>query len=357
MNTRTEEKTKANRAKAGSYSLCASRVLYDKSVAEIRMKLTRPNMIALLTALLAIAFATLNIMAYRHAHAMLHFAESGDRTNAPESLSVLHKIKVLIFGVNIPRPVNTGTPSDVGVQFSVHRFESGDGTPLEGWFVPVEQSKGLALIFHGYSSSRSDMLGNITAFHKLGFSTFTIDFRGSGNSGGNCTSIGYVEAGDVIAAVNYSRSNCSPKEPTILYGVSMGGAAILKAIAANRLKPDMIILEAVFDRMLTTVKARFAAMGIPSFPSAHLLTFWGSKQMGFSGFNHNPADYASNVQCPTLVLHGEKDPRATLQQGKNIFEELPCKKQMVIFDDVGHESCYEANPEKWICAVSRFLAR
>ena len=57
-----------------------------------------------------IGFTLLNILAYRHAHAMLHFTDSGARTDSPESLSLLRKAKTLVSGVNIPRPVNDTDP-------------------------------------------------------------------------------------------------------------------------------------------------------------------------------------------------------------------------------------------------------
>lgn len=106
--------------------------------------------------------------------------------------------------------------------------------------------------------------------------------------------------------------------------------------------------------MLSTVKTRFSAMGIPSFPSAHLLTFWGGRQMRFSGFEHNPEDYAKSVRCPTLILHGVEDPRATVKQARNIFNKLAGPKQLVLFEDVDHSSCHDADPEKWKQAIVDF---
>ena len=135
----------------------------------------------------------------------------------------------------------------------------------------------------------------------------------------------------------------------------MGGAAILRAISELKLKPDYIIIEAVFDRMLSTVKNRFSAMKIPSFPAAHILCLMGGWQLGFSSLKHNPVDYAENVNCPTLMLHGEKDPRATIDDAMNVYRNLSCPKQIEIFSEINHESCHNANPEKWKTAVLQFI--
>jgi hypothetical protein len=40
-------------------------------------------------------------------------------------------------------------------------------------------------------------------------------------------------------------------------------AAILRAVSAHELSPDALILECPFDRLLTTVQNRFAAMRLP----------------------------------------------------------------------------------------------
>jgi hypothetical protein len=52
--------------------------------------------------LFVVGFVGLNILAYRHAYTMMHFQAGNARTGLPESLSAVQKIKVLLWGVNIP---------------------------------------------------------------------------------------------------------------------------------------------------------------------------------------------------------------------------------------------------------------
>ena len=89
----------------------------------------------------------------------------------------------------------------------------------------------------------------------------------------------------------------------MLYGASMGAAAVLRA-AVGTVAPRAVVLEAPFDRLVTTVVHRFEAMGflaMLALPGAAVLVFWGSVDGGFNGFAHNPADYAARVAVPTLV--------------------------------------------------------
>jgi pimeloyl-ACP methyl ester carboxylesterase len=141
----------------------------------------------------------------------------------------------------------------------------------------------------------------------------------------------------------------------ILYGQSMGAAAVLRAVQACNVRPDGIIVEGVFDKMLNTVRNRFRAMGVPSFPSAQLLVFWGGCQAGFNGFGHNPADYARSVKCPILFLHGTADPRARIEEARRIFEAVPGVKRFQEFSGVRHEAAIVRFRTQWGEAVGQFL--
>lgn len=314
----------------------------------------RPRLV--IVSSLSLAFVLLNAVAYKQAYAMLNFTRQGRRTEEPETLSLLKKVRTLLMGVNIPRPLNHETPADWGLPFAVHRFKVNNTIELEAWHIPHPQTKGLAILFHGYASAKASLLPEARALRQLGYACFLVDFRGSGGSNGHQTSIGFDEADDVVTAIEYARS-MSAQSPLILYGRSMGGAAILRAIHVHQIQPDAIIVEAIFDRLLSTVQNRFAAMGIPAFPAAHLLIFWGGIQNGHFGFRHDPIEYAASVQCPALLLHGTDDPRATLREGLAVFQRLGGKKQFEAFTSVGHEAYLTARPEQWQLTITQFLAR
>ena len=53
-----------------------------------------------------IGFIGLNALAYNHAWAMTHYTSLNSRTSKPEGLTLWSKMKVLLIGVNVPRPNN-----------------------------------------------------------------------------------------------------------------------------------------------------------------------------------------------------------------------------------------------------------
>lgn len=137
----------------------------------------------------------------------------------------------------------------------------------------------------------------------------------------------------------------------------MGAAAILRAVSQGSIAPDGVILEAVFDTMLNTVRNRFAAMRVPSFPSAQLLVLWGGWKWRFNGFRHNPVDYVTALPCPALFLHGTEDPRATLAEARRVYDAAPSDKEMRVFPNTGHQSYVADHRTEWTDAVGRLIRK
>ena len=320
------------------------------------MKIKTRRIVLVLIPLLLAGFVALNILAYRHAHAMLHYAPGGVRTEKPEALAPLARLRVLLAGVNLPRPVDEMPPTALAPDAQTLTINEPGGIGLAAWYAGRGPNAPLVIFFHGYSTEKTRLLLEARKIHEMGASVLLVDFRGSGGSSESYSTLGWREAEDVAAAVRHAQERL-PHSALVLYGQSMGSAAILRAVHALGVRPDGVILESVFDTMLGAIRNRFAAMGVPSFPSAELLVFWGGWQFGFNGFAHNPVDYAPSLKCPALFLHGADDPRATLAEGRCVFAAVPgSRKQFVAFEGVGHDSYFLKHPDAWRAAVQSFLA-
>jgi uncharacterized protein len=307
---------------------------------------------------LLLAAVALNLVAFMQAHAMTHYSGGGQRTARPENLTPMERIVTVISGVNVPRPANEHTPRDVGLAYDTAVISTEDGGHLEAWHIPGSGSAAVVLMFPAYAESKESLLPAAVALNQLDYSTLLVDFQGVGGSSGDDTTLGTREARDVKVAFEYAHEQW-PHSRLVLYGVSiMGAAAVLPAVAHEDLDPDVVILESPFDSLLNTVRNRFDATGLPSFPAAELLVFWGGVQFGFDGFAHNPIDYARRVRCPTLLLYGDRDPRVTPAQSMAIYDHIgdgSSYKQMVPFSGAGHEALVVADPLLWDEYVGRFL--
>jgi alpha-beta hydrolase superfamily lysophospholipase len=309
--------------------------------------------VVILVVLLAL-LVLLNGLAYRHARSMTHFLPRGDGAYKKlEHYSAREKVWMLLHGLPVHRPHPDRTPADVELAYEVHAIPGGLGN-LEAWYVPHPRARGLALMFHGYTNCKATLLDEAAVLHELGYACLLVDFPGSGGSEGDVTTIGYREAEDVVRCVEYARAHW-PGRPLVLYGQSMGAAAILRALAMHGVRANAAVLECPFDRLLSTVKARFRAYGLPSFPAARLMVFWGGVLHGYNGFGHNPVQYAAAVDCPVLLLHGRDDRRVTYAQVESIYRQLRGRKHLHVFEGLGHESYVAPRRQEWKDSVGRFL--
>jgi alpha-beta hydrolase superfamily lysophospholipase len=299
--------------------------------------------------LTAIGFLLMNIIAFFHAYKFTHFSENQiNKTKSPHALSWGEKIKTMLLGIDNPRPKNEMVPT---VPYETIQLKGNQS--IEAWYLKTNHSKGTVLVFHGYSGNKSSMLDKAEVFLNLGYSVFLADFRGSGGSEGNTTSIGYHEVDDVLTCYNYIKNQ--QEQRIFLFGTSMGAVAIMKALNDNKIQATGIMLECPFGSMYQTVKARFDIMNVPSFPMAPLMVFWGGVQNGFWAFNHNPIDYAQNISCPTLLMYGAKDKKVSRTEINSIFKNLKNKKQLKIYEKAGHENYMNQYQSEWTQDVNTFL--
>ncbi|MDB9525679.1 alpha/beta fold hydrolase [Oscillatoria sp. CS-180] len=254
-----------------------------------------------------------------------------------------------------PKPENARKPADFGLDYATERIAINEDEWLEAWRIPVYgESKGTVLLFPGNGGNKAHQLMlPASVFNQLGYHTLMVDFRGQGGSSGNSTTIGMREAHDVAYAMQHAEDIGLPK-PYVLYGVSAGSAAILKAVR-DGLQPDATILEAPFAYFMSAVKSRMRAQDFPTLGIAELIVFWGSVQHGYNGFVHNPARYAKSVEVPTLILHGEDDRWTTVDEIRTIYENLQGTKELALFPDTGHSLLVTVDKSFWTKAINDFL--
>ncbi len=304
----------------------------------------------------ALVFAALNGIAYRQALAMTHFTRGGVRTPMPKELTFVQKLGVLASGVQLPRPENNRTPLDQKMPFDTWTIPVQDVASLEAWHVQRPDARGVVLLFHGYADRKSSILTEARGFFDEGWDPVLVDLRGSGGSSGEETSIGFHEGDDEAAAVLFVRARI-PDKPLILWGVSMGGAAALRAVGVLGSPVDGLIVEAPFATLRSAIINRFHSLGVPSFGMVDLLVFWGGVQQGFNGFLHNPVNYARRVRVPTLLLLGHLDQRVLMPEGQAIADALGGEKEFEIFPGLGHESLIRGDRERWTRIIHGFLSR
>lgn len=295
--------------------------------------------------MVCLVFVGLNLLAFAGAYALTHSPPPGQ------------------WGLGRSKLQSSRQPTDLGLAYTSHRISVNPAEWIETWLIAAPQPRGTVLLFHGnHGTKGGQLLAPAQVFHDLGYSCLLVDFRGAGGSSGHKTSVGFWEAEDVVLAVQQAQQLSLPP-PLILYGVSMGSAAVLRAmtfgrpsaIATHKIQPDAIILELPFKCLLQAIRSRLALFPLPTSPMAELLVFWGGIQQGFNGFTHNPIVYAQQVTIPSLILQGQQDPWTTDGEIKALQQQFRGPAQRVVFATAGHQLLVTVEPDLWRREIDQFL--
>lgn len=297
--------------------------------------------------------AAIIIVAGLGARAMTHFGAPDLALGNSRRTSLGFAGYLLRHGFRSPRPFNRRTPANLGLSFERQILAAPDGAALEAWRIEAPaKRRGTVVFFHGHAGSKASTLNAASQFHDLGFATLLVDFRGSGGSSGNATTVGWEEAQDVAAGVAHAR--CAESGPVVVYGASMGAAAALKAVHDGS-RPDALVLECPYDNLRTTVRHRFDRVGVASGPIADLLLFWGGWQLGFDPYRLNPAEFANDVRVPTYLAFGARDPWVLPEEGERIYAALRGPKRMRMFAGARHGAYADLRADEWRADVDDFL--
>lgn len=295
-------------------------------------------------------FIFINIVVICHAYKFTHYYNADEVVIKPQKdKTSWDKTKELLFGFNAVKQKNIAPDSIIKTIY----FHTKDSLKLEAWLMNIPNAKGTVALFHGHGGKKSGVLTEAYSFQQMGYNTLLLDFRAHGNSEGNTCTIGNNEAEDVKLAYDYLQQQ--GEKNIVLWGISLGAATITKAINDYGITPQKIILEMPFGSLSAAVEGRVKIMGLPVQPLSMMLTFWGGIENGFWAFNLKPGEYAKKIQCPVLLQHGSNDPRVTVTETKEIFDNITSQKKWVEYSNSAHESLCTKEHDKWVTEVSVFL--
>ncbi|MEM0941841.1 MAG: alpha/beta hydrolase [Bacteroidota bacterium] len=243
------------------------------------------------------------------------------------------------------------TPADHGMEkWDDVFFQSADGTPLEGWYIPsvTETSDKLIIINHPMPMSRSGFTGhfgqpweNVDSLEidfvahmghlcKEGYNILAYDLRNHGNSGaanGGICGIGRYEWRDVVGAQLYVQNHPELSEMKVgLYNRCTGGNAAYEAMYR---RPELFEdLKCFFGPMtvsMTALMRSFAGlMGLDQY--MELMDLEQVKLGGFTNGEMHPQNYSHAVKVPYFMAEVLDD----------VWTDNP-KDAQEIFDNISSE--------------------
>jgi pimeloyl-ACP methyl ester carboxylesterase len=274
-------------------------------------------------------------------------------------------------------PAFKSVPADYGLHAEVVSFQSLDGIELKGWWIPAQgTARATVILAHGNGGNRSSMLSRAAFLAANGYNAFPIDLRAHGESSGNHMTPGYLEALDILGAVEAAKRR-GQAGPFVAFGHSYGARASLWAGARSN-DIAAVIADAAFISIYATLKREADRVG--SDPNASFGMRIGMRtantlaQSSWArAFMETAYNFRTGVRLPSqfddvmpavsqigkrpiLLIVGGKDPIAPPEDSRRMYDaaQSPVKAILVI-PGADHNSPFDAAPTLYKTKVLDFL--
>jgi pimeloyl-ACP methyl ester carboxylesterase len=219
----------------------------------------------------------------------------------------------------------------LGIDYQEFSIPTSDNSNVFAWFLQRERALADLIFFHGnggnISAGRLDLL--VTLF-KNQFNVLVFDYRGYGKSPGRPSENGILIDSEAVADF-YWKNLHQENNKVVYFGRSLGGFAA--SFAAVRKPPHGLILEAAFPDKKTLL--RFHPI---------LLRFLAL----FSRYRLSAADYLKTVECPIMVIQGDRDEIVHLRVGEELYRQIQSDKELYVIPGASHnDHCLVGGSEYW----------
>jgi pimeloyl-ACP methyl ester carboxylesterase len=252
------------------------------------------------------------------------------------------------------------TPEKYGLAYEDITFQSRlDKLKLKGWFLPSKNENGMTIVVaHGYGKNRMQddvpVLELAKSLSQKGYNLVMFDFRNSGESEGNLTSVGQYEKYDLLGAIDWAGKNTDDK--IVLLGYSMGAATAL-ITAAEAPEVSAVIADSPFNNLKNYLSENLSVWsGLPKYPFTPLIMMMIPTATGTDPEQVNPLKAIDEIYPrPVLFIHGKGDKSIPYKNSKSMAEKYPGTFQLMLVDKADHVKSYSVDPAVYVAKVDGFL--
>ena len=224
-------------------------------------------------------------------------------------------------------------PGELGLHPTDVTFETEDGERLHAWwFRAGEGSTGHVLLFHGNAGNIGDRLLHAQLLTDAGLDVFSFDYRGYGRSTGSPDEEGTYR--DARAARGALLRQEGVADDRVLYvGESLGGAVAV-ALSAEA-PPRGLVLLSTFTSVRDMGRVHY-----PIIPTSFVPDAYPSLRR------------IRDIECPVLVMHGDRDDIVPVEHGRALFEAAPEPKRLHLFPGAGHNDLLSRAGREWAQTIA-----
>lgn len=230
------------------------------------------------------------------------------------------------------------TPDLYGVDYENIRLITSDGIELAAWYTPSENGA-LILVAHGHGDKRS--VNQYVMYAQNGYGVLAWDFRAHGESGGEMSTLGYNEALDVEAALDFVLQQ-EGVERIGAWGGSMGGVAVLE-VASRRVEIEAVVVDSAFSTLQDEVKLAVTKKAFLPF-----IRFFAERETGVDLDLLRPVDRVEELSPrPIMIIQGEADRMIPADSAQRLYEAAGEPKYLWMEAGVKHVGMQSMHPEKY----------
>ncbi|MBE9118346.1 alpha/beta hydrolase [Lusitaniella coriacea LEGE 07157] len=200
----------------------------------------------------------------------------------------------------------------------------GTSAKLHGWWIPSKQPQTPVLLYlHHNAGNIGANVSQASAFQRLGYSVFLVDYRGFGQSEGNFPNETQVYEDAEIAWEYLTKTRKISPQEILIYGHSLGSAIAVNLAVQHPEARGLITHNALTS--LRDMTKRFGVFYL--FPIDLML------RQEFDSLTKIPS-----LEIPVLFIHGVRDPQIPAKMSQKLYDAAPEPKQLLLIPDAGHDN-------------------
>ena len=233
---------------------------------------------------------------------------------------------------------------------------SHDGLKLRARLYMQNENAPFAIGMHGYRSTPMlDFSGGGPLAMGLGLNLILPDQRACGESEGKAISFGCNESLDTLSWVEYVRERWGADRKIVLIGVSMGASTVI--MTAGRGVPENVkgvIADCPYSSAKSIIMKVMKEKGGPASLVYPLLRITARIRGGFDPNEAEVHEYASKINVPLMIIHGEADNFVPVHMSKKICDSAE-GAQLHTFAGATHVMSYLTDTARYKRVTEEFL--
>jgi pimeloyl-ACP methyl ester carboxylesterase len=231
---------------------------------------------------------------------------------------------------------------------------------MGAWLVPAATKEQWAVLCHGWTAEKRELIRMLPVFHEVGFNSMVIDYRNDPGAPPDVTGryrFGLSEWRDLEAAVGVTIDWGAEK--LVVGGCSTGGALVMAFLERSPLADSV---SAVFLDSPNVILAEAIRHGTGHLRATPLMIEFGMWiadlrwKIDWEATNF-VAGAGETLRVPTLVFHGTSDQTIPISVSRQLEARAPEMVELVETPAAGHVMSWNADPARYERYLRNFLQR